>query len=456
MTGPLRERTVTLTGWGRYPAVKSRVYRPERVSELVATLRGPYRAVLARGAGRSYGDAALNPLGATLCMERLDRILAFDKQTGVVRCEAGVPIRDLLDTFLPRGWFPAVTPGTKLVTVGGAVAGDVHGKNHHRAGSFCTSVRSLVVLTSAAEVVSCSPADNRELFLATVGGMGLTGVILEVELALREVPSAYVVARTVRAKDLEEVIALFDRYESEFEYSVAWVNGTAEGRRLGEGIVYFGNHAAVAELPGTARQHPLKIRDRHRLGVPVEFPSWILNRHSTSLFNRLYFSQHHHQETQSLIDYDAFFYPLDALANWNRLYGKRGFIQYQSVVPINGGPATLRSILEHCQRQGLASSLGVLKRFGPGGSWLSFPMPGYTLSLDTPVIPGVWTVLDELDRLVVSAGGRVNLAKDARLNGATFRAMYPEYPDWLAVKNAVDPDNRFSSGLAQRLSLGSA
>jgi decaprenylphospho-beta-D-ribofuranose 2-oxidase len=446
------EKALRLTGWGRYPAVRGRVRRPEQIQELREIISADSsQTVLARGAGRSYGDAAVNPGGATVLTERLNRILGFDDRTGVVRCEAGVTFDDLLRTFLPRGWFPAVTPGTRFVTVGGAVAGDVHGKNHHRVGSFHSCVRSVLVMTATGEALSCSPTGNDDLFLATVGGVGLTGIIQEVELALRSVETAYVTARDIKAPNLDEAIGLLQQHDASYEYSVAWVNTTAEGRRLGESIVSFGNHAAIADLDGDARRQPLTPPVARHLGAFIELPSWTVNPVTIRAFNALYFGGHH--DGESVVGYDGFFYPLDRLHDWNRIYGRRGFVQYQCAVPEDSGPHTLRNILEHCQRNKIPSSLGVLKRFGPAQGWLSFPIPGYTLSLDIPFRPGILAPLDELDRLVIQAGGRVNLSKDARLSPQAFRAMYPEFPRWLAVKRLVDPLDRFSSAMGVRLQL---
>lgn len=446
------EKSLTLTGWGRYPVVRGRVRRPEQVRELLDIVRGAAnQTVLARGAGRSYGDASANPGGPTVLMERLNRILSFDGRTGVVRCEAGVTFDDLLQTFLPRGWFPAVTPGTRFVTVGGAVAGDVHGKNHHRVGSFSSCVRSILLVTATGEALACSPTSNRDFFLATVGGMGLTGVIQEVELALRPVETAYVRARHFRAANLDEAIGLLREHDATHEYSVAWVNTMAEGRRLGESIVSFGNHAVGVNLDGNARGQPLNASPGAHPRIFIDLPSWTINRLSVRAFNAIYVRLH--KGGRSLVGYDEFFYPLDRLQDWNRLYGRNGFVQYQCAAPEDSGPAMLRSLLDHCHRNRIPSSLGVLKRFGPGGGWLSFPIPGFTLSLDIPFQPGVLAALNELDELVIRSGGRVNLGKDARLNPQAFRAMYAEYPRWLAVKSAVDPYNRFSSALGVRLQL---
>jgi decaprenylphospho-beta-D-ribofuranose 2-oxidase len=428
------------------------VQRAEKVSEVVAAVRGaPDGTVLARGAGRSYGDAAINPPGGTLLMERLNRLLAFDESSGLLRCEAGVTIQDLLKTFVQRGWFPAVTPGTSFVTIGGAIAGDVHGKNHHRDGSFASCVRSLRLLIASGETLNCSREQNADLFHATLGGMGLTGVVLEAELTLRRIETSYIVSQSLPARDIDEVVGLLDHHDPDWRYTVAWVNGMADGRRLGEGTVSLGNHASIADLDATQRARPLRTDAARRPRVPIDPPGWTINAGTIRLFNRLYAGRGAPKRTAG---YEPFFYPLDRLRNWNRLYGRRGFLQYQCVVPLDSGAQTLRLILEHCRARRLVTSLGVLKRMGPQSGWLSFPIPGYTLSLDIPFggVP-MLAALDELDAIVVQAGGRVNLGKDARLRPAEFRAMYPELRQWLAVKSAVDPGTRFASALSRRLEL---
>jgi decaprenylphospho-beta-D-ribofuranose 2-oxidase len=443
-----------ISGWGRWPRAAGRARRPEKVSEIRSAVRESPGTVLARGAGRSYGDAAMNPPGTVLLMERLNRLLAVDEGAGVVRCEAGVTIDDLLGSFVPRGWFPGVTPGTRFVTVGGAVAGDVHGKNHHRDGSFASFIRSLTLLTASGETITCSRELNRDAFSATLGGMGLTGVILEVELSLRRIETSYVTMRNLRAGDIDEVVGLLDQHNRDWQYSVAWIDAMAEGRRLGEGIVSLGNHAHNSELDAGQRAQPLRVAGSDRPRVPIDLPGWVINRTTTQLFNRIH-RMPAGLDHNRLIDYDAFFYPLDRLHDWNRLYGTRGFLQYQCVVPLDGGSRTLRQLLEHCRARRLVASLGVVKRFGRQSGWLSFPMPGYTLSLDIPVSALALEALDELDEVVIHAGGRVNLGKDARLRAAAFRAMYPEYRQWQAAKATLDPGNRFTSALARRLELTS-
>jgi decaprenylphospho-beta-D-ribofuranose 2-oxidase len=443
-----------LSGWGRYPVVKSYLQRPEKVSSIAEIIqKSKDNTVLARGAGRSYGDAALNSEGYTVLTERMNRILSFNEQTGILLGEAGVTIKEILEVFVPRGWFPAATPGTKFVTLGGAVAFDVHGKSHHRDGSFSRWVHSLKLMLASGEIVQCSREDNSDLFWATVGGMGLTGMITEVEFALHPIQTAYIKSHNIKAKNLDEAFGLFDEYEPDYQYSVAWIDCLASGKSLGRSILMFGNHAVLPELKSSQQEKPLQIKPKRRLQVSFDLPTGWLNRYTMSAFNTLYYARQRSTHVHSIVDYDEFFYPLDFLWDWNRIYGKNGFIQYQCVFPTPVSREALTRILELCSEKGWGSFLAVLKRFGFQEGWLSFPMPGYTLALDMPVLPGLWEFLDQLDKEVIKYGGRVYLAKDARLSPESFRKMYANFPQWLEVKSKIDPNNRFCSHLSKRLQI---
>lgn len=282
--------------------------------------------------------------------------------------------------------------------------------------------------------------------------MGLTGIITEVEFALRPIQTAYINSYSIKAKNLDEAIALFDQYELQYQYSVAWIDCLASGPSLGRSILTFGNHAAISDLK-PQQAEPLRIKSRRRFKVPFDLPAGLLNRYTMSRFNSLYYARQRSRQIHSVVGYDAFFYQLDFLEDWNRLYGKQGFIQYQCVFPAEVSREALIQMLELCSRQGWGSFLAVLKRLGPQEGWLSFPMPGYTLALDMPLKPGLWEFLNQLDQLVIQYGGRVYLAKDARLSPEAFRAMYPSFPEWLEVKSKVDPDNQFSSALSRRLQI---
>lgn len=443
-----------ISGWGRYPRARSRLYRPERIREVAQTLRAEEaQGFLPRGLGRAYGDAALNSEGGVILMDRLDRYLAFDPETGVVRCEGGVSLVDIIHTFLPRGWFLPVTPGTKFCTVGACVACDVHGKNHHHDGSFGNFVRQITLLLPSGKTVCCSREQNAELFFATIGGMGLTGIILEVELQLRRVESAYIVVDYVRTGNLDETLQTFHEKDAHYPYSVAWLDCVATGKGFGKGVLMFGRHAAPDELPAKRRHNPFTVAPKRTKSVPFDLPDFVLNPVSLRAFNSAYYRFHPTREGV-VTDYDTYFYPLDSILQWNRAYGKRGFVQWQCVLPYENGVQNLGRILETAQKHRTYPFLSVLKRMGEqSGGLLSFPMPGYTLALDFPVRDGLFEVLNELDRIVIEAGGRLYLAKDARMSAETFHATYPQLPRWQAVKAQVDPKGLLQSDLARRLRM---
>lgn len=440
-----------LMGWGRYPRIRGTITRPERVRDVAEDISRA-DTFIPRGAGRAYGDAALNGDSVIDCT-RLNRFLAFDEDTGVVRCEAGVTLEEIIATFLPRGWFLPVTPGTKFPTIAGSVACDVHGKNHHRGGCISNFVSRLEVLLPSGEVMIASPSENESLFAATVGGMGLTGVILSVDLALRRVTSSYIRVDYERTNDLDEALSLFED-DDKYEYSVAWIDCLARGRSLGRSVLMRGDHLDGAEIPQPLRQSPLRVGQGARLSVPLDVPQAFVTPLSLRAFNAAYYYKHPRKATR-VVHYDPFFYPLDGIRNWNRGFGAQGFVQYQCVLPMGSAAATLTSLLERLSREGRASSLAVLKRFGAVGSRgiLSFPSPGLTLALDIPVRGGLFPFLKELDRLVLAAGGRLYLAKDSRMDAEVFREMYPAFPRWRTIRDQLDPSNRLSSALARRLQL---
>jgi FAD/FMN-containing dehydrogenase len=427
-----------------------RVYRPEKVAELRQVLaEGGAGGLVSRGLGRAYGDAALNADGAVVSHLRLNRMLGFDAETGVLECEGGVSFAEIIDALLPRGWFLPVTPGTKFVTVGGALACDVHGKNHHRDGTIASFVDSFRLLTPARGEIVCSRDENAEVFWATLGGMGLTGAIVSARIRLLRVESAFVRVDHDRSKDLDASLERFSSSDQEYRYSVAWIDCLARGAALGRGVLMRGDHAPASAVAGD----PLARRGKERARVPLDAPALLLNRFTVGAFNRLYHAAHPDREGR-LASLDAFFYPLDAVGAWNRLYGRRGFVQYQLVVPPDGGREALVKVLEKVAKSGRASFLAVLKRFGEANAGpLSFPTAGWTLALDMPVAAGLTEMLRELDAIVLDAGGRVYLAKDAALDAATFAAMYPHAERFREVKRAVDPDGVLTSSLARRVGL---
>ncbi len=444
-----------LSGWGRYPAHETVLKRPESLAALKECLTFPgIDSSLGRGVGRSYGDAAVNPGGQTILMERLNRMLAFNEKTGILCCEPGVTIEGLINTFLPRGWFPAVVPGTKFVTIGGAIASDIHGKNHHCDGTFCNSVKSFKLLCANKQVVDCSQEKNSDLYWATIGGMGLTGIITEVELALQKVPTSYIKSLTVKAKNLDETLAVFDRFEPDYQYSAAWIDCLSAKNSLGRSVLFFGNHAQMSDLTPQQKSAPFLLPKSCQYEVMFDSPSQVLNKFSIAAFNQFYWMMHAKQFEEKVVNCLRFFFPLDKLRSWNRLYGKNGFVQYQCVLPLLAGRESLITLLQLLTVEKREVFLAVLKRFGAEKGLLSFPTPGYTLTLDMPVRDDLLPFITRLNQIVCNSGGRVYLAKDAYLTPQDFRSMYPNYPKWLAIKNKIDPDNLFRSALSDRLQLG--
>ena len=442
-----------LSGWGRFPVETCRIFRPEKRASLAAILAsGEEPSFIARGLGRSYGDAALNRGGGVICFERLNRLIAFDPKTGVLECEAGVTFAEILDCFLPRGYFLPVTPGTKFVTLGGAIAHDVHGKNHHRAGTISNFVLDFRLQTPQGDVMTCSPRENPDVFWATVGGAGLTGFLLSARLRLQRVETAYVIVDFLKVPHFSDAIDAMTESDHLYEFSVAWIDCLARGRALGRSVLMRGNPAKRDDLPAGSGD-PLSPRRRSERSLPFNFPPGLLNRFTVGAFNALFYGRHR-TTSGRLADIDSFFYPLDSIRDWNRMYGRRGFVQYQLVFPLETGRAGLAEVLERISASGRGSFLGVLKRFGNANAGLlSFPFPGYTLALDLPASDGLVPFLTGLDAIVLRHGGRLYLAKDAVTTPDSFAAMYPRLDEFRAIKARLDPDNRLSSSQARRLGI---
>jgi FAD/FMN-containing dehydrogenase len=439
-----------ISGWGRYPIIDTEMIHPRTAEDTQQAMARVDLGVV-RGNGRAYGDAGIG-VRQTISMAHLNRMRAFDANTGQVTVEAGLLLSDLIATFLPRGFFPYVVPGTSLVTIGGAIAADVHGKNHHREGGFGQYVESLLLALPSGETLRASREENPDLFRATIGGMGLTGTILEATIRLRPVESGWIRQRTVVAENLGAAIAALDEAEN-VTYSVAWIDCLARGARLGRSLIFLGEHAGSAELDErqSANRFPLR---KAPLAMPVEAPSFVLNHWAVAAFNELYFrAGARNAASPRMVPAHPYFFPLDALADWNRMYGRSGFVQHQCVLPRATAPATLADMLGRIAKRGGSSFLAVLKKLGAGSGLLSFPMAGYTLALDFPIKDDVFSFLDELDALVVAAGGRLYLAKDARQSRATFEAGYPDLTRFREVRRMVDPTGKIKSRLAERLEI---
>lgn len=441
------------TGWGRTSHSGAAVTRPGAVEAVIESLRtaGP-RGVLPRGLGRSYGDVAQNAGGTILDMTAMGGLVGLDPDTGTLTVMAGESLDRILRAIVPRGWFLPVTPGTRFVTVGGAIANDVHGKSHHRDGSIGDHVVSLEMVLATGEEVTVTPSDDADLFDATLGGMGLTGVITRATLRLLPITTSRVRQDTDRCKDLDELMARMASEDDGYRYSVAWVDCLAGGKSLGRGILTRGDHADIDDLPHAQRLDPLKYAPGSLAGVPAVMPG-VMNTLSARAFNELWFRKAPTRERGRPVAIAPFFHPLDAVRDWNRLYGRAGFIQYQFVMPF-GQEEVVRAVVETLADVACPSFLAVLKRFRKARGMLSFPIPGWTLALDIPSgARGLAALLDGLDRRVIEAGGRVYLAKDSRLDPASLREMYPDLPRWQEVRERVDPQRRLRSDLGRRLDL---
>ncbi len=423
------------TSWGRYPRATQTIVPLHWRDADLPRIDG---SMLAYGNGRSYGDVCLNDGGTLLHTRGLDRYIAFDPEQGVLRCEAGVLFSDILEFAVPRGWFLPVTPGTRHITVGGAIANDVHGKNHHRAGTFGEHVRCFELLRSDGQRLECSPTQNVDLYRSTVGGLGLTGVITWAEFALQRIPGPWMATQTQRFHDLAEFFALSAASESDHDYNVAWVDCAARGSAFGRGVFVHANHAPALTAPAPAQRH---------LSMPFTPPLALVNGWSARTFNDFYFRRA--REGAAVAYYEPYFYPLDAIAEWNRIYGPRGFLQYQCVVPPAQAHAALTELLQRIAASGSGSFLAVLKVFGdrPAAGILSFPRAGTTLALDFPNEGArIFSLLDRLDDIVAAAGGAVYPAKDARMTGARFRQYFPQ---WQQMLSHIDPG--FSSSFWRRV-----
>jgi decaprenylphospho-beta-D-ribofuranose 2-oxidase len=445
-----------VTGWGRTnPTFCDLVAVAGDRDSVAATLAGATaRGLLARGLGRSYGDSAQNSGGTLIRLAGSADQIQLDRPTGTALVGGGVSIDDLLRKVVPLGWFVPVSPGTRLVTIGGAIASDIHGKNHHVDGSFGNHVLSITLLTADGSSVVISPDDDPEAFWATVGGMGLTGVILDARIRLLPIETSRCIVETTRLNDLDSLLATMSAGDEHFRYSVSWIDLIARGKHLGRSVLTRGDHAKLGEIDA-GDADPLAYDPKQRLRVPPLVPAaGVVNHLSVAVFNEAWFRHHPVHRVGGIETIPGFFHPLDGVGSWNLVYGRSGFVQYQFVVPF-GEEAALRTVIEKISASGAASFLAVLKRFGPGNqSPLSFPKAGWTLTVDLPVrSTALAALLHELDTIVLDAGGRHYLAKDSHTTPLAIRRGYPRLAEWQAVRDRLDPDGMFCSDQARRLEL---
>lgn len=400
-----------VTNWGNFPVVEKEIRSDDSLKKIREFVKN-HNEIIARGNGRCYGDAALSE--HIFSTKRLNKFISFDRLNGIIECESGVLLSEVLEVVVPQGYFLYVTPGTKFISIGGAIASDVHGKNHHAEGCFSEYVLEFSLLNENGEILNCSRTENAEKFWATIGGMGLTGIILSAKFKLKNIETAYIRQESIKAENLDEIFRLFEESES-WTYSVAWIDCLQTGKNIGRSILMRGEHAFRHQLPKNLHDNPLRLRPKLSPTVPFYFPNFVLNNFTVKLFNMLYFKKQRAKEVKSYIDYETFFYPLDAINDWNRIYGKSGFIQYQMVIPKAKGKEGMRRILETIAKSGNGSFLAVLKLFGKNNpeAYNSFPFEGYTLALDFKVNAKLKDLVQKLDEIVEEFGGRIYLTKDA-------------------------------------------
>ena len=441
-----------LTGWGRTCPSSARVVDCSSVEQVQEVIRGAGpRGVLARGLGRSYGDAAQSGGATVLNLQSMDSV-AFDATSGTITAGAGASLDAIMRATVPQGAFVPVTPGTRMITVGGAIGADVHGKNHHVDGTFGSHVKSLTLVDGAGGVHELTPAgDTREKFWATVGGMGLTGAITQATFDAIPITSSLISVDTQRVNDLDEVMSKMIAGDDKYRYTVAWIDTVSPS---GRGVITSGDHAPFEQLSARQRSEALLFDPKALATAPSIIPGGLLNKLTIRAFNEAWFRKAPKSRTDEMQSIGAFFHPLDGVADWNRIYGPRGFLQYQFVVPDSAGHL-IRTALDRLREVGAPSFLTVLKRFGASNpAPLSFPQAGWTLAADVPAgIDGLAAALDELDELIAAAGGRLYLAKDSRQSPQMFAQTYPRLSEWQKVRDELDPQGTFTSDLARRLSI---
>lgn len=432
---------MNLTSWGKYNNIKNECFTFKNEGSLSELIRNDVEYI-PYGNGRSYGDSALNK--NIINCKPFNYFLNFDKEKGVLHCQSGVLLSEIIDIFLPKGWFLKITPGTKLITVGGAIASDVHGKNHHIEGCFSECVKEFNLMLPSGEIKKCSKDTNSELFLATCGGMGLTGVILDVKMYLKKVNSKYINQTTIKTKNLKQTFDAFEKY-AHLPYSVAWIDCLAKAENIGKCLLMVGDFANDGDL---------EIKKSNKINIPFNFPSFALNAFSVKAFNWLYYKKAPSGISAQKVDVDTFFYPLDAIGNWNRIYGKKGFTQYQFILPKEYSYDGLKEILQTISNSGKGSFLAVLKLYGKSNqNYLSFPIEGYSLALDFKIEKGIFKLLDLLDEIVLKYNGRIYLTKDVRVSKETFEKGYPRITQFRDLRKKYGMDKKFNSLQSKRVHI---
>ncbi len=428
-----------LNSWGMYPQIKSKKFTFNTKDNLRNILE-ENSTFIPFGNGRSYGDSALAE--NIIYSKPYNYFLDFDEELGILHCQSGVLLSEIIEAFVPRGWFLKVTPGTKLITIGGAIASDIHGKNHHVEGCFSSCVEEFTLILPNGEIKNVKKDD--ELFLATCGGMGLTGVILDAKISLKKINSKYINQTTIKTKNLKETFEAFEKY-SHMPYSVAWIDCLASGEDIGKCLLMVGDFADDGKLD---------FKEKKKINIPFNFPSFALNSLSVKAFNWLYYKKAPMGESKQKVDIDTFFYPLDVINNWNRIYGKSGFTQYQFILPKEKSYDGLKEILEKISKSGKGSFLAVLKLYGEANqNYISFPMKGYSLALDFKIEKGIFELLNSLDEIVLKYGGRIYLTKDVRVSKESFEKAYPNIEKFIELRKKYGMEKKFQSLQSKRVGI---
>ncbi len=436
-----------LFNFGKYPVIEAEETTFVFQNQLNDLVTGE-PVFIARGSGLCYGDSALSQ--TTISTLKYDKILSFDTQQGIFECQSGITLEQVLTVIVPKGWFLPVTPGTKLITIGGAVASNVHGKNHKTHGSFSRHIVEMDVLLASDGLLTCSHDTYPDLFEATCGGMGLTGVITRVKFRLKKIETSFIRQKQIKAKNFDELISLFEEYRDS-TYIVVWIDCLKKGKHFGRSILTVAEHAILDDLNDEHRKNPLQLPGNKKLTVPPIMPWWVINTFSVKAFNFLFYAKNYAKEISKVILYDPFFYTLDAINHWNRIYGNKGFVQYQFVLPLEATDG-LAEILRSISDKGMGSFLTVLKVLGKQESMISFAREGYTLAIDFPIRKGVFEFLNELDEILLKHGGRIYLTKDARMKPEMLK-NYPELEKFKSIIKKYDPEGKIRSIQSDRLQL---
>ena len=439
-----------LKGWAGYPVYKAKMTSPVSLDEIIKKLKEGNS--IARGNGRSYGDSSIS-ITNTISMKNFNKVITFDNENGILVAESGILLSDIINTFLPDGWFPYVTPGSKYVTLGGMVAADVHGKNHHKEGSFGKYISWIEIIDNKGSIKRCSNLNHNELFQWTIGGMGLTGIITKVAIKLRKVETSWIKQKTIFAKNLDDVMEIFEN-NMNYTYSVAWIDCLKKDLNMRRSLIFLGEHAILSDLNQKKKKLPLRFsKKNYKLSIPFFFPSWIINRWLIKLFNSFYYWKERFKNSTRLVSWDNFFYPLDSFKGWNKIYGKNGFIQFQCVIPIKQSREGIQNLLDEISKSEIGSFLSVLKRFGKQKGNFSFPMEGYTLALDFPNNKKTLELVSRLDEITLRFNGRFYLAKDSRMSAETFIKSDFRIKNFLSFRQKENLMKSFNSVQSNRLGL---